>query len=236
MNRFVWVLAILAALALARPALADQGGERYVMHTYRSSFSGFRYRPFSFQIEGGPTFSEGGMARQDLTGGYNLGLGLTWRPTSRLPLALRIDGMYEHFDDRPAVLARAGSTFGAIGWGRTELWGGDVDLELDTLLSPRVRLYFLLGGGYYDRRDSFYRSGLVNGIFCGWYFCFEGPVEMGLRVGDQTTGMRFEKNAGVGLEFALSRTTSFFVDARYMRFTQGGQNLDFVPLRFGLRF
>ena len=55
-------------------------------------------------------------------------------------------------------------------------------------------------------------------------------------MGDQTTGMRFEKNAGVGLEFALSRTTSFFVDARYMRFTHGAQSLDFVPLRFGLRF
>ncbi len=236
MNKLARVPAILAALALARPTLAEQGGERYVTHTYRSSFSGFRYRPLSFQIEGGPTLSEGGTAKQDLAGGYNLGLGLTWRPTSRLPLALRIDGMYEHFDDKQAVLAQAGSTFGAIGWGRTELWGGDVDLELDTLLSPRVRLYFLLGGGYYDRRDSLYRAGLVNGIFCGGYFCFEGPVEMGLRVGDQTTGMRLEKNAGVGLEFAMSRTTSFFVDARYMRFIRGAQSLDFVPLGFGLRF
>ena len=159
MNKFVWLLAIVGALALARPSLAQQGGERYVTHTYRSSFRGFRYRPLSFQIEGGPTFSEGATAKQDLA-----------------------------------------------------------------------------GGGYYDRRDSFYRAGLVNGIFCGWYFCFEGPVQVGLRVGDQTTGMRFEKNAGVGLEFALSRTTSFFVDARYMRFTHGGQNLDFIPLRFGLRF
>lgn len=236
MSKFVWLPATAAALVLARPALAEQGSGRYLTHTYHSSFSGFRYRPFSFQIEGGPTFTQGVTARHDVAGGYNLGLGVTWRPTSRLPLALRVDGMYEHFDDRQAVLAQAGSTFGAIGWGRTQMWGGDVDLELDTLLSPRVRLYFLVGGGYYDRRDSFYRTGLVNGIFCGWYFCFEGPAEVGLRVGDQTTGMRFEENAGVGLEFALSRTTSFFVDTRYMRFTHDGQNLDFVPLRFGLRF
>jgi hypothetical protein len=235
MSKSVCALAMLAAMGAATPALA-QSGERDTVYSTQSYFSGFQYRPFSVQIEGGATLFQG-MASQDFHSGDNLGLGFTWRPTSHLPLALRVDGMYEDFRDRPALLGQEAAALGtAVDWGKTRMWGGDVDAELDTLLSPRVRLYFLAGGGWYDRRESFYQRGIAEGVFCGWYFCFTGPALVSFRVAEFSTGMKFEKNAGAGLEFALGGGASLFVDARYERFDQGGQRLDFVPVRIGLRF
>jgi len=228
--------AILAALATATPALAQysQPATTYSSHTY---FSAFEYRPFHVQIEGGPTIAER-MESHDLEDGENFGLGFTWQPTSHLPLALRVDGMYEHFHAKRALLDQEAATLGtAVDWGDAKLWGGDVDAELDTQLSPRVRLYLLGGGGWYDMRESFYQRGIVTGTVCGWFYCVSGvPLLASFRVGQITTGMRFEENAGAGLEFALGEGASFFVDARYVRFNVHGQRLEFVPIRIGLRF
>lgn len=235
MSKSVCALAMLAALGAATPALAQPGG-RDSAYSTQSYFSGFEYRPLSVQIEGGATFLEGSES-QSLHSGENIGLGLTWRPTSHLPLALRVDGMYEDFDDRPALLEQTAASLGTtVDWGNTRMWGGDVDAELDTLLGPRVRLYFLAGGGWYDRRESYYQNGIAEGLFCGWDDCFIGPAIVSFRVAQITTGMKFEKNAGVGLEFSLGQGASLFVDARYVRFAQGGRKLDFVPVRLGLRF
>jgi Outer membrane protein beta-barrel domain len=235
MSKSVWALAMLAVMGAATPALA-RSGERDTVYSTQSYFSGFQYRPLSVQIEGGATFLEG-MESQDLRSGENIGLGFTWRPTSHLPFALRVDGMYEDFHDRAALLGQEAAALGTeVDWGKTRMWGGDVDAELDTLLSPRVRLYFLAGGGWYDRRETYYQLGIGQGVFCGWYYCFSGPGLEAFRVAEVSTGMKFERNAGAGLEFALGQGASLFVDARYVRFAQSGQKLDFVPVRIGLRF
>lgn len=241
MSKSIHVLAIVAAMVTtagaATPALAQSGANEtaYSSQSY-SGFSGFQYRPFHVQIEGGPTFANG-MAGRDLDDGTNVGLGFTWQPLAHLPLALRVDGMYEHFHDRRAFLDQAAASLGtAVDWGDTQMWGGDVDAELDTLLSPAIRLYLLAGAGGYDRRDSYYQRQVVNGFYCGWFYCVRGPALASVRVGEMTTGMRFEENAGAGLEFALGGSGSFFVDARYMRFEFHGQKQYFVPLRVGIRF
>lgn len=235
MSKLIRVLAMVAALGAAMPALA-QSGERDATYSAGSSFGGFQYRPFRVQVEGGPIFARGAESR-NLDSGSNIGLGFTWQPTAHLPLALRVDGMYAHFDNRPPLNAQGAATLGTtVDWGDTQMWGGDADAELDTLLGPRVRLYFLAGGGFYDRRTRFYQYGIANGVFCGWYFCFAGPVLASFRVGQMSTGMRFAENAGAGLELSLGGDASFFVDARYMRFNQSGRNVDFIPVRIGLRF
>ena len=235
MSKSVWPLAVLVALGAATPALA-QYGEDDARYSSQDYFSGFQYRPFRLQIEGGPTLPEG-RAANDLDSDANFGVGLTWQPTSILPLALRVDGMYAKFHDRAPLLANAAASLGtAVDWGHTQMWGGDVDAELDTLLGPRVRLYLLAGIGWYDRRDSYYQYELFNGVLCGWYFCVQGPFLASVRVGQVSTGMRFEQNAGAGFEFPVGDGASFFVDARYMRFGARGQRLAFVPIRIGLRF
>lgn len=235
MSKSVWPLAVLVALGAATPALA-QYGEPDAESSTHYLFSGFQYRPFHVQIEGGLTLPEG-MANEDLESAANIGLGLTWQPTSHLPLAFRVDGMYMKFEDRAPLIALAASSLGTtVDWGHTQMWGGDLDAELDTLLSPHLRLYLLAGAGGYDRRDSYFQQQIVDGVLCGWYYCVRGQFLASARVGELTTGMRYEENAGAGLEFDLGQGATFFVDARYMRFDHHGQRLYFVPIRIGLRF
>jgi hypothetical protein len=38
------------------------------------------------------------------------------------------------------------------------------------------------------------------------------------------------------MEFANGGSVFFFIDARYMRLSVNGQNLDLIPIRLGLRF
>src|SRR5487761_168680 len=121
MSKSVWPLALLVALGAATPALA-RSGEHDTGYSSQSypGFSGFQYRPFHFQIEGGPTFGEG-MAGRDLDSGTNVGLGFTWQPLEHLPLALRVDGMYEHFHDSPTLRGPAAASLGTpVDWGDTE--------------------------------------------------------------------------------------------------------------------
>ena len=235
MSKSVWPLAVLVAMGAATPALAqyDEQNSQYTTSTY---FNGFQYRPFHVQIEGGVTLPRG-EARQSLESASNIGLGLTWQPTSHLPIAIRVDGMYEKFHDRQPLLDEAAASLGTtVDWGHTEMWGGDVDAELDTLLGRSVRLYLLAGVGWYDRRDRYYQRQIVDGVICGWFYCVRGQFLASVRVGEATTRSLFEQNAGAGLEFSLGQGASFFVDARYVRFDQRGQKLDFVPIRIGLRF
>ena len=118
MNQSVKLLTYLAALAIATPALA-QNGERDSTYATASYFTGFQYQPLQVQIEGGPTFGARA-ASTDFDSGSNVGLGLTWQPTSHLPLAVRVDGMYERFDDRPAFRAQEAAALAtAVDWGNT---------------------------------------------------------------------------------------------------------------------
>jgi hypothetical protein len=147
----------------------------------------------------------------------NVGLGFTWQPTSKYPLALRTDGMYQSFGARPLLLTQAAANFGTkVDEGTVKMWGADIDAELDLRVSYSARLYFLVGGGWYDEQNSFQYQGTL--------------------VRRNTTGTHFEKNAGVGAEFANGGTVFFFIDVRYMRFAVNGENLDFIPIRLGLRF
>ncbi len=176
----------------------------------------FPYSPVRVQVDGGRTITHD-FAAQYLDNGWNAGAGLTWQPAERVPLALRIDGMYQSFGARQALLTQAQTHLGAkVDEGTIDIWGGDLDLELDVKLTAGSRAYFLAGGGWYDEQNTFrYQGTLVNRT---------------------TNGTRFAKNAGLGLEFANGGWISFFVEARYVRFDANGRNLNFIPVRAGLRF
>lgn len=55
-------------------------------------------------------------------------------------------------------------------------------------------------------------------------------------VSRSSTGLRFAKDAGIGVEIAPGNDTSFFVDARYLRINPSQRKFDFIPISFGLRF
>ena len=191
--------------------------------------NGFHYHPLRFHIDGGGTLTQKSNS-QDFADGWNAGLGLTWYPTSILPLGLRIDGTYNEFNARTPLLAQVAAENGTgIYHGFQRMWGGDTDLELDLHLSPYVRAYLLAGGGWY-KQETIFRNGYGygNGYGCCGYF--------GTTVGRYDSDWHFARNAGAGLEFAMGPDASFFIEGRYMRLDPNDAKSDYIPIRAGLRF
>jgi opacity protein-like surface antigen len=204
--------------------------------SYSEGNGGFRYHPFRFHVDGGGTITQ--RSSEDYyKNGWNVGAGLTWYPTSHLPLGLRVDGTYNEFDARNLLLQQASQTYMTpVDSGTQKIWGGDVDLELDLHFSPYVRGYLLAGGGWYRQQTTFRQTNYTPGYGCDWWGCGPGYYRGTGIVARNNTDWHFARNAGLGLEFAMGPITSFFVEARYMRINPNDAKSDFLPIRAGLRF
>jgi hypothetical protein len=183
------------------------------------------YRPFHVAIEGGYTATAGSTG-DNLDDGGNVGLGVSWFPSASLPVGLRIDGSWSRFDARYGYFDSSGDAFTHS---HENIYGGDADLQFNLPHpSPRYQFYLLGGAGWYREQQvvDHFESG------CGYYYC--GPSYGGQQ--SSTTGWRSSWNAGIGGEIALPEGTSFFVEARYQRIAPHDSDMQFVPIRVGLRF
>ncbi len=201
---------------------------RYVVPAYPppapAATPQLKYHPLQIQIEGGYSIAAG-TTNQDLNGGGNVGLGLTWNPTPALPVGVRVDGSYSWFDDRGQQLAGTGYNVG-----HDDFYGGDADLQLDLAhRSSRAKVYLFGGVGWY--RDSAERKTIsfVNGTICYWYWCGPGTFPAVTAVERYTSDWHDAWNAGVGWETAIAAD-------RYLRIKPNEADLQFVPIRIGLRF
>jgi opacity protein-like surface antigen len=191
-----------------------------------------RYRPIEGQISGGYTATVG-TADHEFDDGSNVGFGLAWFPTSVLPVGIRVDGSYSSFRGRDRFLEQFGPNV-YRGW--EDVYGGDVDLQLDLAhSSSRSKLYLLGGAGWYRERATLRGVVFQSGTFCGYYHCETGTFPF--RVTDhETTSWRSSWNAGLGWEIAYADGASFFVEARYRQISPTQDKLQLVPITVGLRF
>ena len=201
-----------------------------------SRHSEFKYHPFVVQIEGGYSLTTGA-THQNLDNGSNVGVGVTWFPTSVLPLGLRVDGSYSSFSETSRSVNLASLATGTnASFGHAHLYGGDLDAEIDLQIGPHIKEYYFGGVGMYREQTTFKQLSYESGVGCDFYECFYGYFPVTSTVERNTTGWLHSWNAGVGFEFALQDRTSFFVEGRYVRIGPPGSALDFVPIRMGLRF
>jgi len=231
-------------LAAAAPALAydvevDQPQQPNTDWAYTddaSSPDALHYRPFHYQISGGPVIAQKS-ASTDLSGGWNAGAGFTWYPTRYIPFGVRVDGSYSRLDPTQSLLSQASSAAGTrVDSGTVERYGGDVDGEIDVPINSFARFYLLGGVGWYKTSYSYRQEQLNEATFCGWFGCESGWVHANPVVASSTTQWQLAKNAGFGFEFSMGPGASFFMEARYMRIGSAAARQDFIPVRFGLRF
>jgi opacity protein-like surface antigen len=195
-----------------------------------------KYHPLVLQIDGGYSLTTGA-THQDLENGSNVGVGITWFPSSVLPLGLRLDGSYSGFSETPRSVNLASLATGTnASFGRAHLYGGDLDAELDLRIGSRVKEYYFGGIGAYRQRTTFKQLSYESGVGCDYYECFYGYFPFTSTVEQNTTGWLRSWNAGLGFDFALEDPTSFFIEARYLHIGPPSSRLDFVPIRVGLRF
>ena len=183
------------------------------------------YRPVHFQIEGGYTVAAG-RTGDNFDDGGNVGLGIGFFPSPSFPVGIRFDGSYSRFDARHPFLAG-----GDFNHGHEDIYGGDVDLQFNLARAADNFQFYLLGGaGWY--REHTYLAGFspASGRGCGYFGCGVLTQEW------STSPWRDSWNAGIGGEVALRGGASFFVEARYQRIAPRDSDMQFVPIRFGVRF
>ena len=204
-----------------------------LVREYPTAVSEFKYRPLAVQIEGGYTVAAG-TTNHYLDDGSNVGFGLTWYPTSALPIGLRVDGSYSRFRARNALLDLYGGGFTS---GHQDIYGGDADLQLDLAhRSSAVKMYLFGGAGWYREQTRFRQLSFEYGTICDPYYCALGYFPIETAVQRTTSPWHSSWNAGIGLELATADRASFFIEARYQRISQYNGHMQFVPIRVGLRF
>jgi len=190
-----------------------------------------KYHPFAVQIDGGYTLTSGATS-QDIQDGSNVGLGLTWFPTSVLPIGIRLDGSYSRFRARDPLLNPGNFTSG-----HENIYGGDADLQLNLAHSSSAAQFYLFGGaGQYREQTVLRQVSFVNGVICGYYYCEQGYFPAVTAEQRTTSDWHRAWNAGAGFEVAIADRASFFVEARYLRILPNSNQTKFIPIRFGLRF
>jgi opacity protein-like surface antigen len=192
-----------------------------------------KYRPFEVHIDGGYSVTTG-VTNQFYDNGANAGLGLTWFPTSALPVGLRVDGSYSWFRGKDQLVGLYGGQFTEA---NERIYGGDADLQLDLAhKSSRAKMYLFGGMGWYKEETRLRQVSIVSGTICGWYYCEYGYFPAVTAEQTNTSTWKRSWNAGFGMEVAVADHASFFIEARYQRILPNGTNMQFVPIRLGLRF
>ena len=171
-----------------------------------------------------------------LQGGGNVGLALLFFPSASFPFGLRIDGSYSNFNHTQASLGQSSQDYNQnISSGSTDIYGGDLDLELDLHMGHAVKEYFFGGFGYYRERTTLKSTVQQPGFIC-FFTCEPGYIAVTSTVAQNTTDWLQSWNAGMGFEFSLRDPVTLFIEARYMRIQQNGLKQEFIPFRIGLRF
>ncbi|MBV8403861.1 MAG: outer membrane beta-barrel protein [Gammaproteobacteria bacterium] len=199
---------------------------------------GIQYHPWRVQIEGGYTITQSDSVKTLLNDGGNAGLGITWFPTAAIPLGFRVDGSYtSHPQTLHALDLASQSTGQNIADGYTDIYGGDLDAEIDLHLGVHSREYFFGGIGWYKERTTLKSVTYQQGNICG-FFCYPGYYPVYSTALTSTTDWLKAWNAGIGFEFPLSDPATFFIDGRFLRIKQpqNGGYWDFIPIRVGIRF
>jgi hypothetical protein len=190
-----------------------------------------KYHPIAVQIDGGYSVAAG-TTSQYIDDGSNFGLGLTWFPTSALPVGIRVDGSYSWFRAKNALLNTGNFTSG-----HEDFYGGDADLQLNLAHRSSAAQFYLFGGaGYYRAQTVLRQVSWVNGIVCGWYYCGPGYFPAVTAEQRTTSDWHHAWNAGIGFEIAMADGASFFMEARYLRILPNANQTKFVPIRLGFRF
>lgn len=242
-GEFTRALLLFAMLAAFAPVLADAAGDTPDSSTDPAAPApspptdthawlpgSLPYRPWAVQAGGGYNLVTGS-AGDYIHGRANAALGITWFPSPALPIALRLDGSYGWFTPGGQLLRSGGVGYNA---GERDIYGSDLDLQLDVAHpSLRQKFYLLAGVGEYRVSTSLQKLSNAPEV-CGTRFCGRFPDVLATE--SDTSGWDDSWNAGIGWALALDTHTWVFIEARYEHVFTRGSDTQFMPIRVGLRF
>lgn len=172
-----------------------------------------------------------GDASDRFDGDIAFAAGLSYAPEA-WPVGLRFEFTWNEFDPKGSFLDEFG-----VGEGDAQVWSITANAEWKNQVS-RSWGYYLIGGvGYYDYELELTEpgSGLVTVCDPWWGICYPALVPVDRIVGSYG-GSDWGLNAGLGFAWPVSRTSEFYVEARYHWVDKDNGSLQFVPVMLGFRF
>jgi hypothetical protein len=220
------------AVALAAPAAAAAVyAAPAPVHYAPPPRPSLMWHPFGVRLDGGYSIASGNTS-SNLEDGPYFGLGFTLFPIRSFPVGLRVDGSYAWYDARDKLLIANNA-----GLGHEEIYGGDVDLQINLgTHEQHAQLYLFGGAGRYRERTTFHQVSLVNGIVCGYYYCAPGQFYAVTDTLTTTSPWQKSWNAGLGWEIAIGNRGAFFIEGQYLELLPANHKQQFVPIRVGFRF
>ena len=198
--------------------------------------SELQYHPLVVQFESAYSVATDA-THEHLDNGSNVHVGLTWFPTSMLPLCFPVDCSYSGFKGislsvNPASLATGTSDL----FEHAHLYGEDLDAERGRRLGLNVEEYYFGGVGTYREQATFKRLSYERRMTCDFYECSSGYFSVASTIERNTTGWLHSWNAGLGFGFALEDPATFLNEVHYLNVDPPGSGLEFASIRMGLRF
>jgi opacity protein-like surface antigen len=165
--------------------------------------------PIRFNVHAGAALPVGSTGDEaDL--GFRVGAGLELR-APLMPIGLRFDGAFDRMAIDPDFLVAIGAPPGTDG--NIPIWS----ITANAVVSPMVSPLYLIGGvGFYS-----------------WKVSIDDPGGGGTFSSDSENDFGF--NIGAGLSLPLTGFSTF-IEARYHSIAVEGENINYVPIVFGIRF
>lgn len=174
-------------------------------------------RTTDFGLAAGVAFPQGD-GLDGVNTGFNLSGSLGIRPVN-MPVGFRLEASYSRFGADGFTFADESGSISADGNLSFLAGTGNVVLAIPT--ASAIRPYVIGGLGIY-RLTAHIDARLTGGEGSGTFSQTESETKFGL-------------NGGAGLEFPV-RTVRAFVEARFHSVFTEGENSNFIPITFGVRF
>jgi hypothetical protein len=166
--------------------------------------SELQYHPLVVQFESAYSIATDA-THEYLGNGSNVGVGLTWFPTSMLPPCFPVACSYSGFK---GISLSVNLTTLATGtsdlFEHAHLYGEDLDDDRGRRLGLHVQVYYLGGVRTYREQATLKRLSYESRLTCDSYECSYGYFPVVSTIERNTTGWLHSWTAGLGFEFALA--------------------------------
>ena len=185
--------------------------------------------PFAFNVGAGFTQAPGSSGRR-LDPGWNFDAGAGYNFHPYVGLMLQFN--YNQLDINTGTLNALGFPGGDI-----RQWSVTLDPVVHTNPKGPVDVYFIGGGGLYQRRQEF--TAPTTAIFRGFdpFFGFYRTAVPANQVLTSYTVNKPGVNGGMGISFGTKWHVKFYAEARFHRmFLSSSEHSDILPVTFGFRW
>jgi opacity protein-like surface antigen len=223
------------ARAPTDPCLSSPPSFGKQLAAYTGPSLGRVVNPFFGQVYAGGALTMG-HSSSFLNSGWTVGGSFIYRPRPQGRFALQLDLGYADFNaSRKLVGLGQQNLKYSIDSGHGDVWSLSLSGRYTVPMTPRVNAYGLLGIGGYHESLKLTETGIYGGVVCDyWGYCYVVTTPGDIVVASKSL-TKLGWSAGLGVEFAMSGRSAWFLETRYHSVV-GSKSIQYLPIQIGYRF